>query len=256
MRAADVSRETRERERVEDIAPPVGADPQEEQEGAREAFLRQRLERAARSLGKELRADATPRLLAYLEELNRWNKAYNLVGRRSTWEELVEHAIDSLAILMVVGELEGRRSVDVGTGAGLPGIPLYLAAGPFELALVESTRKKIAFLQHSKRMLEMERIEVVGARAEEAGKEIGRKGSYDLVMMRAVADSGKAMALARLFLREGGSLVLLVGKKAADELSRRQTALERAGYRLEKSRSAQRLTGRDTAVVVLRRVIS
>ncbi len=217
-------------------------------------YLQERLERAGRVLGVEIPAGAPERLFAFLGELAKWNKAYNLVGRRTTWPDLVEHCIDSLSALLVTGALaEETRAVDIGTGAGFPGIPLYLVGGPFELVLLEATRKKIAFLRHIKRSMALDGVRVEGLRAEEAAKKSGLRGSFDLALMRAVTDWRKALPLGSGFLKESGRLVLLAGAAAVEEIGKAQNYLQKAGFRLDRTRSSRRLTGRETAVLSLER---
>lgn len=217
-------------------------------------LLQERLGGAGKALGIEIDEQAAERLFFFLGELAKWNKAYNLVGRRTAWPELVEHCIDSLSPLLVTGTIGGdNRAIDIGTGAGFPGIPLYLAGDPFDLVLLEVVRKKVAFLRHVKRSMGLEKIQVEGLRAEDAAKQQGMKAAFDLVLMRAVADWRKALTLGKGFLKQGGRMVLLAGSGAADELGRAQTHLEKTGFRLERTRSSRRLTGRDTVVLSLER---
>jgi len=217
-------------------------------------ILQKRLAGASEALGIEMEGDTAERLFFFLGELAKWNKAYNLVGRRTAWPDLVEHCIDSLSPLMVTGPIsEDSRVIDIGTGAGFPGIPLYLAEGPFGLVLLEAVRKKVAFLRHVKRSMGLEGVEIEGLRAEEAAKRQELKGHFDLALMRAVADWRKALTLATGLLTPGGRMVILAGSGAADEMGRAQAYLEKTGFRLEKTRSSRRLTGRDTAVLSLER---
>ncbi len=174
------------------------------------------------------------------------------MGRKTTWPDLVEHCVDSLSPLLVTGDIgSDSRVIDIGTGAGFPGIPLYLVEGPFQLVLLEVMRKKVAFLRHVKRSMGLEGIQVEGVRAEEAAKSKSLAESFDLAVMRAVADWRKALLLGRGLLRPGGMIVILAGAGAAEEMGKAQLYLQKTGFQLAKSRSSRRLTGRDTAVVGL-----
>ncbi len=216
--------------------------------------MRERLEKTGKTLGIEIGEEAAERLFTFLGELSKWNKAYNLVGRRTTWPDLVEHCIDSLSPLMVTGYIGGDSQViDIGTGAGFPGIPLYLVNGPFELVLLESMRKKVAFLRHIKRSMGLEQVRVEGARAEEAATRRRLGAGCDLALMRAVTDWRRALLLGRGLLKPEGKMVMLAGPGAAGEMERAQTYLQKTGFRLAKTRSSRRLTGRDTVVLSLER---
>lgn len=196
--------------------------------------------------------EVAEKLFVFLGELSKWNKAYNLVGRKTTWPDLVEHCVDSLSPLMVTGDISSdTRVIDIGTGAGFPGIPLYLVEGPFPLVLLEAMRKKVAFLRHVKRNMGLGEITVQGIRAEEAAKNKSLAESFDLAVMRAVADWRKAILLGKGLLKPGGMMVILAGAGAADEMGKAQLYLQKTGFQLAKSRSSRRLTGRDTAVVGL-----
>ncbi len=218
-------------------------------------LLREKLERAGRALGIEIGEEAAESLFVFLGELAKWNKAYNLVGRRTTWPDLVDHCIDSLSVLLVVKDLgEDSRIIDIGTGAGFPGIPLYLTAGPFDLVLLEVVRKKVAFLRHVKRSMELEGVQVLALRAEAAARQKDMAAGFDLALMRAVADWRKAVLLGKGLVRPGGEMVMLCGPKAAEEMGKAGMYLQKSGFRLAKTRSSRRLTGRDTAVMSLEKM--
>ncbi|MHB8779983.1 MAG: 16S rRNA (guanine(527)-N(7))-methyltransferase RsmG [Candidatus Geothermincolia bacterium] len=223
--------------------------------GARESYLDKKLQNAERVLALELDEAVKQALLTYLTELVRWNKAYNLVGRKTTWDGMVDHCVDSLSPLLLLEGLEGKAVMDLGAGAGFPGIPLYIAKGPFPLTLLDSTRKKVTFLRQVRALLGLGMVEVVAARAQDAAREAARKQAYDLVLMRAVADYRKGLPLAAPFLKSDGMVVALVGKEAAECMGQDRDGLARSGFELAKTRSTRRLTGRDTAVISLRRMV-
>lgn len=102
------------------------------------------------------------RLLAYLDELERWNAAYNLTAVRDKDEMVTRHLLDSLAVLPHVN----GRVLDVGSGAGLPGIPLALANPGLQVTVLDSNGKKTRFMRQAKRVLEMNNLDVVQSRVE------------------------------------------------------------------------------------------
>jgi 16S rRNA (guanine527-N7)-methyltransferase len=134
----------------------------------------------ASSLGVELDASAARRLLTLLDELSRWNKTYNLTAIGERRDMVVRHLLDSLAIGPL---LEGSRVIDVGTGAGFPGLPLAVADPHRHFTLLDSNGKKVRFVGHAARMLELENVQTVHARAE-----AHRPSTvYDTVVTRAFA---------------------------------------------------------------------
>jgi 16S rRNA (guanine527-N7)-methyltransferase len=111
----------------------------------------------------DLDADRRATLLAYLDHLHRWNRTYNLTAIRSPHEMIVRHLFDSLSVLPWI---VGRRLLDAGSGAGLPGIPLAVARPECDVTLLDSAGKKVRFLNHVTRELRLENVSPVQARLE------------------------------------------------------------------------------------------
>lgn len=214
--------------------------------------LRIAVERAAGKMGVDVEEKGIDRLILYAEELKKWNKAYNLVGRKLGVEGLVDLYIDALSTLCIRGLLEGEKEViDIGSGAGMPGIPLYLLAGPFPLTMVESQRKKITFIRHICRKLEMEQARVYPGRLEHICREEEHLNAYELGFARAVMDPMRLVKLARPLLCEGGKLVLYVGKTDAERMRKGSLRLQEKGMRLEAMRSTQRIVGKERFLAVM-----
>ncbi len=123
----------------------------------------------------------------YLQELLAWNRRFNLTAIREPEQIVVKHFLDSLSVLTVTGCLDGKRVVDVGTGAGFPGLALKIACPDMRLTLVESVGKKAEFCRHVVDALGMEGVEVITGRAEEVGRQPSHRESYDWAVARAVA---------------------------------------------------------------------
>lgn len=152
-------------------------------------------------------------LITYLRELKRWNRRANLVGFR-TDEALIRHGIlDSLALLGAFRVQPGLELMDIGSGAGFPGIPLKVAAPDLRVTLVEATRKKASFLRQVCRLLQLRGISVLQARAEALYNDPSHREAYDLVTARAVARLPEAVTLCTPFMKSDGRLVLPVGPK-------------------------------------------
>ena len=217
-------------------------------------ILREKLERAGRILDFEVEEAAGEMMNTYLEELYRWNRAYNLVGRKTTWEGLVDHVVDSLTPLLYAKLFEEETEMlDLGAGAGLPGIPLYIIKGQLDMSLVEPVRKKNSFLRHVRRKLCLESLKVVTMRSEEMARSDEYLNEYERVFMRAVADPVRAIKLARPLLSSGGLLTLFLGKEPAEALSRRGKDPSRLGMQVENMRSTKKVTGRDTYIAILKK---
>lgn len=210
------------------------------------------MERAARRTGTEIGEERLSLLVAYAEELRKWNKAYNLVSRNMGVDGMADLFVDSIAPLCIKGLLgEGKEVVDIGSGAGLPGIPLYIAAGPFPLTLVEPQRKKITFLRHVRKNLGLEQVEICPRRVEEMAREDENLNAFEVGLARAVMDPLRLARIARSLICEKGRLVLFVGRGDSEKIRRSNTTLERCGLKLETMRSTQRITGKDNYLTVL-----
>ena len=218
------------------------------------AELRAAIDRAAAKIGFEVDDERLEKTEAYLDELQKWNKAYNLVGRRVGTEGLVNLYVDAITPLCIRGLFDGRKEVlDIGSGAGLPGIPLYLLAGPFPLTLVESQRKKITFLRHVCRKLALEGIRVYPGRLEDMTREEDQLNAYEIGLARAVMDPLRLIKLARPLLCESGQMVVFVGKGDADRIRKASLDLNEKGLKLEALRSTQRIVGKENYLAVIRK---
>lgn len=155
--------------------------------------------------------------MAYLSELKKWNKAYNLTALKKDEDIIIKHFLDSLLYLKAIpnGEI---RIADVGSGAGFPGIPIKIIMPEIEMFLIEPSRKKSAFLNHIIRQLKLERIEVIEKRIEEI--KVGRElpFSVDAAVTRALFSIGDFIKKAKPIVREGGILILNKGPKVREEI--------------------------------------
>ena len=155
-------------------------------------------------------AAARSRIEAYLDEVERFNRRINLtsVPRDQAWER---HIVDSLTLLDVAAPAIGERVVDVGSGAGIPGIPFALVRPDLELTLIESDRRRAGFLTHVAGLLSLSSIRVVAERAEAYGHTLEGREQFDLAVSRATAPPRVLCELTLPLLRVGGRLLALVG---------------------------------------------
>jgi 16S rRNA (guanine527-N7)-methyltransferase len=152
-------------------------------------------------------------IVTYLNELKRWNQKTNLVGFR-TDDALVRHGVlESLMILKAFPIRPGLRLMDIGSGAGFPGIPLKIAAPELFITLVEGARKKASFLKHACRLLQIRGLSVLQTRAEFLRSDPAYREAYDIVTARAVARLSEAVTLCTPFVKREGRVVLPVGPR-------------------------------------------
>jgi 16S rRNA (guanine527-N7)-methyltransferase len=179
--------------------------------------LAEQLREGLTVLGLELPDVVQAKLLAYVALLKKWNATYNLTAIRDEAEMVTQHLLDSIAVLPVVQEsaLVGRRWADVGSGAGLPGIPLAIVRPDLAMALVETVKKKSAFQRQAKIELGLANITVVNQRVEDLAA-----GQYDAVISRAFADLAEFVRLAGHLLMPGGRLYAMKGLLPEEEMRR------------------------------------
>lgn len=173
-------------------------------------------------LGLFLPKDAVSRLLDYLVLLEKWNRTHNLTAIREPREMLGAHLLDSLA---VVPHVAGPAVADIGSGAGLPGIPLAVALPDFRFTLLESRDKKVQFLHHATSALGLANVEVVRERVEAYRPGV----KFDTLVARAFAPLPELIAACRHLLAPGGRLLALKGRQAREELR----ALDAAEFKIE-----------------------
>ncbi len=173
------------------------------------AALQRRLEQGMAALGLQLPPGAVERLLDYLDLLVRWNAAYNLTAVRDPAEMVTRHLLDSLAILPYVS---GTTLADLGTGPGLPGIVLAIAAPGRAITLVDSNGKKVRFLREAIRSLKLERVHAVQSRVEAVD------GQFDCITARAFATLADMLGWGGHLLAPGGRWLAMKGRRPDDEL--------------------------------------
>ena len=174
------------------------------------AALQARLEQGIAALGLQLPDEAVARLLDYQALLQRWNGAYNLTAVRDSGEMVTRHLLDSLAILPYV---QGASLADLGTGPGLPGLVLAIAAPGREMLLVDSNGKKVRFLREAIRELRLEGVRAVQQRVEEV------EGSYACITARAFATLADMLGWGGHLLAPDGIWLAMKGHLADDELA-------------------------------------
>ncbi|MCG2575711.1 16S rRNA (guanine(527)-N(7))-methyltransferase RsmG [Dechloromonas sp. XY25] len=161
-------------------------------------------------LGIELPAAAQHKLLAFRDLLLKWNKTYNLTALRDPAQAVSHHLLDSLAILPHVGD---GPLLDVGSGGGLPGIPLAIAKPELSVSMVDTVQKKATFLQQAAIELGLKNVTAHHARVEEMS------GQYAQISSRAFAEIGLFVSLTRHLLAPGGRWLAMKGIRPDEEIA-------------------------------------
>src|SRR5262245_24417149 len=166
-------------------------------------------EEASALLGVALTPEQEAQFDIYARELAIWNERVNLTAVTAPDAVRLRHFLDSLTILKAVPMPEGTQVIDVGTGAGFPGLPLLIACPDIHLTLLEATGKKVAFLDHLIALLNLNNATTLNARAEDAAHEPTQRAAYDVVVARAVARLPSLLEYLLPFAKIGGVCVAM-----------------------------------------------
>ena len=202
--------------------------------------MRERLTERLAEVGLALDPDAAEALAAFLGEILRWNRVHNLTAITDPEAMIRRHAIESLALRPL---LRGRRVADVGSGAGVPGIPLAIAEPDRHFTLIESRGKRAAFLRHMQGFLGLDNVAVEHCRVEA----MTGASSFDTLLARAVAPPEEILRLAAGLFGDDTVLVMPVGGRVA-----RGTLPEDARFEIRRVEGAAEWLG-GTALVARRR---
>lgn len=172
--------------------------------------LQQKIQQGCDKLGLDLTDKQYQNLLSYVELLAKWNKTYNLTSVRDITEMVGRHLFDSLAILPF---LSGKSMLDVGSGAGLPGIPIAIARPGIEVTLLDSNAKKTRFLQQAKAELALSNVTVVHGRVEQVSLP-----KFNIVTARAFSTINDIIDLTGRHCDDAGCLLLMKGLYPEEEL--------------------------------------
>ena len=176
-----------------------------------DAALGTAVEAGVAELGQQLPAGATARLTELLTELARWNTRINLTAIREPAAMVSGHVLDSLAARPY---LHGLEVIDIGTGAGFPGLPLAIVEPERRFVLLDSVGKKLEFVRYVAARLRLGNVEVVQSRVEDYAP----ASRFDTVIARALASIDQLAEMGGRLLREDGVLLALKGKKSSEEL--------------------------------------
>ena len=200
-------------------------------------------------LGLELTPETQQKLCAFGEAVIRQNEVMNLTAITEPSQVAKLHLLDSISLL-TLANLRGKRMIDVGCGAGFPGVPVKIACPEVKITLLDSLGKRMAWLEQILPQLGVE-AECVTARAEEAV--LTRREQYDIATSRAVARLNILLELTAPYVKVGGFVLAMKGAAAREELDEAKNAIRKLGLKLEKVAEFP-MDGTAHAVIVLRKV--
>lgn len=170
----------------------------------------------------------------YADELMEWNQRFNLTAITDPEGIEVRHFLDSLTCLLAMGPNPSGRVVDVGAGAGFPGLPIKIVCPQIRLTLIEATAKKVDFCRHIVHGLSLKGVEVIHGRAEDLGQMEIHRGVYDVALARAVAPMPVLAEYLLPLLRIGGLAVAQKGETGPAEAHAAEEAIEIVGGHLDR----------------------
>jgi 16S rRNA (guanine527-N7)-methyltransferase len=199
------------------------------------------LSEGARLMGLELNEEHLGAFEIYYGELVAWNEKFNLTAITDYDQVQIKHFLDSLTCLLADEDLTKAicqqrevRAIDIGAGAGFPGLPLKIVCPGLRLTLLEATGKKVGFLEHVVSRLGLAGVEVIKGRAEELGRDAVHREGYDLALARAVAELPVLVEYALPFCKPGGLFVAQKGAEGDAEAKAAEGAIATLGGTLRR----------------------
>lgn len=189
----------------------------------------------AQKMGINLHKEQIKKFSRYLELLVQWNQKINLTSLKTPQEIIIKHFLDSISCIKVINKymnIEGTSIIDVGTGAGFPGMPIKIVCPSISLFLLEARKKKTIFLEKIIEEINFQKVEVINGRAEAFGKCPDYRQKYDIVLSRAVALLNTLSEYCLPLVRVGGLFVAQKGRSYREEIDKALKAVQFLGGEL------------------------
>ena len=191
------------------------------------------LEKGCEKLGITLNDTQKNQFIQFYEYLVEKNKVMNLTGITEFQEVLVKHFLDSLACVKAVDMSKVNRIMDIGTGAGFPGVPLKIAFPHLEACLLDSLKKRVNFLEETFQLLKLENITAIHGRAEEFAKNKAYRETYDLCVSRAVSNLATLSEYCLPYVKTGGFFISYKSGTVQEEVEQAQKAVKILGGKIQ-----------------------
>ena len=186
------------------------------------------LAESCKKINIELTEKQIKQFIDYKDMLLEWNEKFNLTAITDEREIILKHFVDCLAI-SAGAELAGKKIIDVGTGAGFPGVPVKIAFPDTQMTLLDSLNKRITFLEELKNKLGLENVTCIHSRAEDGGADKNLREGFDLCISRAVANLAVLSEYCLPFVKVGGYFISMKGPDVKDELNESEKAIKVLG---------------------------
>lgn len=188
----------------------------------------------------------------YMKNLLEWNEKINLTAIKDEEDIIIKHFIDSIVIYKYV---EGSKLLDIGSGAGFPGIPLKILNEKMQINLIDSVNKKVNFMNDSIEKLELKNINAIHVRAEEIAHEKAFRESYDIVTSRAVANMSTLVEYMLPFVKVGGKCLCLKGPNCEEEINTSKNAIKKLGGQISEV-IEYKIENNDRCLVIINKIKS
>ena len=199
------------------------------------------VEAQAAAWGLSLSQERSEQLREYARLLSNHDLA-NVIGTREVDRILIDHVLDSLSCFLLEPLSRARRLADVGSGGGLPGIPIKIMNPEIAATLVESTGKKARFLRHAVDALSLRGVDVANTRVEDLGRTLAHRGAYEIVTCRAVGRLSVVAEYCVPLLEPGGRAIAMKGRLETEELAEGNRAVDELGARVAETKRVPMLT--------------
>lgn len=166
----------------------------------------------------------------YMKNLIEWNKKVNLTAIKEERDIIVKHFLDSI---MIEDKINGNKILDIGSGAGFPGIPLKIANSELNVTLIDAVNKKVTFMNDTVDKLKLENIIALHGRAEDFAQDKNLRENFDTVISRAVANMSTLVEYMLPFVRIGGRCLCMKGPNSEEEIDASKNAIKKLGGRIE-----------------------
>ena len=189
----------------------------------------------AQKMGINLHEEQIKKFSRYLELLVQWNQKINLTSLKTPQEIIIKHFLDSISCIKIINKyirIKGTNIIDVGTGAGFPGIPIKIACPSINLSLLEARKKKTIFLEKIIKEINFQKVKILNGRAEALGKCPDYRQKYDIVLSRAVALLSALSEYCLPLVRVGGLFVAQKGRSYREEIDKALKAVQFLGGEL------------------------
>jgi 16S rRNA (guanine527-N7)-methyltransferase len=190
------------------------------------------MKKSAEKLGLPFSKEQYEQFIQYKKMLKEWNEKMNLTAITEDEEIISKHFIDSIQAFQFSELKDATTLIDVGTGAGFPGLPIKIMKPELKVTLLDSTNKKLGFLKVVTEELELKNVEFIHSRAEDGARKIGYRDSYDIAISRAVANLSLLTELCLPYVKIGGHFIALKGPAVDQEIDEAKYAVELLGGKI------------------------